>query len=75
MVSLQDFRSVPYAGNVSVCEKGGRLCTLPVTEVGVSRFGGADNLVSFFLILIRHQASNTCFCFSAVGVSRNINKS
>lgn len=50
MVSLQDFRSVPYTGKVSVCERNGRLCTLPVTEVGVSRFGGADDIVCINLI-------------------------
>lgn len=38
MVSFQDFHSVPKQGEVSICERDGRLCTLPLSELNVSQY-------------------------------------
>lgn len=39
MVSFKDFTTSPDPGYVSVCERDGQLCSLPVAEVNQSQYG------------------------------------
>lgn len=50
MVSLQDFHTLPKAGNVSICERDARVCSMPSSEVDLS-IHTTGNLVSTF---VRH---------------------
>lgn len=40
MVSLQDFSSFPKPGEISLYEKDGQLCSLPVSEVDLTHLSG-----------------------------------
>ena len=37
MVSLNDFQSFPSPGEFSICEKDGRICTMPTADLNMSK--------------------------------------
>lgn len=38
MVSMQDFRNTSRPGDMSIGEYDGRLCSVPITEIDVSKY-------------------------------------
>lgn len=72
MVSLQNFPNLPKHGEVSICEKDGRICSLPINEINVSQI---STTVSFCLVFSLTPKKYKIFCLSAQKLSRNKYKS
>lgn len=47
MVSLQNFPNLPKPGEVSICEKDGRICSLPINEINVSQISTTVSFCDF----------------------------